>query len=232
MRGKVLAISAASLDRLLAPCRARHCGSRPPSAPTTGDVGGPGCIEADTVAHCGLSMAGEFCRSLTATDVFTQWTETRAVSNRGQHSVCGRLAKIEAALPFPILGVDTDNGGEFLNWHVVDYFRNRPKVVNFTRSRAYHKNDNARVEQKNWTHACGTPPGLPRREAKTRSCPNRVCHRSGFRVGPVAPPKWGVYLYGRHGRLSFDENCNVSDFPARIGSDGTGTALCRLCADV
>ncbi len=51
-----------------------------------------------------------------------------------------------------MLGVDTDNGWEFLNWHVVDYFRNRPKAVNFTRSRAYLKNDNARAEQKNWTH--------------------------------------------------------------------------------
>ena len=112
----------------------------------------PGFIEADTVAHCGESMAGEFCWSLTATDVHTQWTETRAVFNRGQHEVAKRIAEIEAALPFAILGFDTDNGGEFLNWHLVNYFARRPQPVGFTRSRAYRKNDNARVEQKNWTH--------------------------------------------------------------------------------
>ena len=112
----------------------------------------PGFIEADTVAHCGESMAGEFCWSLTATDVHTQWTETRAVFNRGQHAVAKRIAEIEAALPFAILGFDTDNGGEFLNWHLLNYFSCWRHPVRFTRSRAYRKNDNARVEQKNWTH--------------------------------------------------------------------------------
>ena len=97
-------------------------------------------------------MAGEFCWSLTATDVHTQWTETRAVSNRGQYEVAKRIAEIEAALPFAILGFDTDNGGEFLNWHLLHYFTRRRHPVGFTRSRAYRKNDNARVEQKNWTH--------------------------------------------------------------------------------
>ena len=62
------------------------------------------------------------------------------------------IAQIEAALPFPILGFDTDNGGEFLNWHLVDYFGKRRVPIRFTRSHAYRKNDNARVEQKNWTH--------------------------------------------------------------------------------
>jgi hypothetical protein len=116
------------------------------------DVSMPGFIEADTVAHCGESMAGEFCWSLTATDVHTQWTETRAVFNRGQHAVAKRIAEIEAALPFAILGFDTDNGGEFLNWHLLNYFARRRHPVGFTRSRAHRKNDNARVEQKNWTH--------------------------------------------------------------------------------
>jgi hypothetical protein len=116
------------------------------------DVSMPGFIEADTVAHCGESMAGEFCWSVTATDVHSQWTETRAVFNRGQHEVAKRIAQIEAALPFAILGFDTDNGGEFLNWHLLNYFTRRRHPVGFTRSRAYRKNDNARVEQKNWTH--------------------------------------------------------------------------------
>src|SRR5437773_2372745 len=75
-----------------------------------------------------------------------------AVPNRGQAAVAERIAQIEAALPFPILGFDTDNGGEFLNWHLVDYFGKRRVPIHFTPSRAYRKNDNARVEQKNWTH--------------------------------------------------------------------------------
>lgn len=86
------------------------------------------------------------------TDVHTQWTETRAIWNRGQYAVQQRIAEIEATLPFAILGFDCDNGGEFINWHLNDYFRLRKTAVAFTRSRAYRKNDNARVEQKNWTH--------------------------------------------------------------------------------
>jgi hypothetical protein len=165
LKKKVLAISAATIDRLLAPCRIAlgsrgRCGTRPgtllrsqiPIRTEHWEVSGPGFIEADTVAHCGESMAGEFCWSITATDVHTQWTETRAVANRGQAAVAERIAQIEAALPFAILGFDTDNGGEFLNWHLVDYFGKRPAPVGFTRSRAYRKNDNARVEQKNYSH--------------------------------------------------------------------------------
>ena len=165
LRSRVLKASAATLDRLLAPCRVSlgsrgRCGTRPgtllrsqiPIRTEHWDVSGPGFIEADTVAHCGESMAGEFCWSITATDVHTQWTETRAVPNRSQATVGARIAQIEASLPFPILGFDTDNGGEFLNWHLLAYFGKRNKPVHFTRSRAYRKNDNARVEQKNWTH--------------------------------------------------------------------------------
>ena len=69
-----------------------------------------------------------------------------------KYEVAKRIAEIEAALPFAILGFDTDNAGEFLNWHLVNYFARRRSPVGFTRSRAYRKNDNARVEQKNWTH--------------------------------------------------------------------------------
>lgn len=165
LRRRLLRASAATIDRLLAPCRASvggrgRCGTRPgtllrsqiPVRTEHWDVDGPGFIEADTVAHCGESVAGEFCWSLTMTDVHTQWTQTRAVSNRGQVAVQERIAEVEALLPFPILGFDTDNGGEFLNWHLADYFLKRRVPVGFTRSRPYRKNDNARVEQKNWTH--------------------------------------------------------------------------------
>lgn len=164
-RQKLLKISAATIDRLLKPCRVSlgsrgRCGTRPgtllrqqiPIRTEHWDVSGPGWIEADTVAHCGESMAGDFCWSVTLTDVHTQWTETRAIWNRGQHAVQQRIAEVEKALPFAILGFDSDNGGEFINWHLNNYFQLRPKAVAFTRSRAYRKNDNARVEQKNWTH--------------------------------------------------------------------------------
>jgi hypothetical protein len=165
LRGRLLQMSAATMDRLLAPCRASlgsrgRCGTRPgtllrkqiPIRTEHWEVSGPGWLEADTVAHCGESMAGDFCWSVTLTDVHTQWTETRAVWNKGQYGVQQRIVEVEAALPFAILGFDSDNGGEFINWHLADYFRLRQEAVAFTRSRAYRKNDNARVEQKNWTH--------------------------------------------------------------------------------
>lgn len=164
VRQRVLKASAATIDRLLAPSRFRYgksrCATRPgsllrsqiPVRTEHWDVEGPGFMEADTVAHCGGSLSGEHCWSLTVTDVHTQWTETRATPNRGQETVRCKIADIEGSLPFAILGFDTDNGGEFLNWHLVDYFQKREKPVAFTRSRAYRKNDNARVEQKNRTH--------------------------------------------------------------------------------
>ena len=164
-RQRLLQVSPATIDRLLRSCRVSlgsrgRCGTRPgtllrqqiPIRTEHWDVSGPGWLEADTVAHCGESMAGDFCWSVTLTDVHTQWTETRAIWNRGQHAVQQRIAEIEKALPFAILGFDSDNGGEFINWHLHNYFQLRTKAVAFTRSRAYRKNDNARVEQKNWTH--------------------------------------------------------------------------------
>lgn len=165
VRDKLLRVSPAAIDRLLQPCRVAtghrgRCGTRPgtllrkeiPIRTEHWDVKGPGWVEADTVAHCGESMEGDFCWSVTLTDVHTQWTETRAIWNKGQHAVRQRIAEIEAGLAFPLLGFDSDNGSEFLNWHLADYFLKRPKPVSFTRSRPYRKNDNARVEQKNWTH--------------------------------------------------------------------------------
>ena len=113
----------------------------------------PGWLEADTVAHCGSSPAGDFIWSVTYTDIFSQWTESRAVWNKGAAGVVTRTREVEAALPFALLGFDSDNGGEFLNYHLWRYFSERAAPVSFTRSRPDHKNDNAHVEQKNWSHA-------------------------------------------------------------------------------
>jgi len=112
----------------------------------------PGFIEADTVAHCGTSLAGEFVNTLTMTDVFTGWTENRAMFKKESRTVMGAIKSIEKSLPFKIKGFASDNGNEFLNHDLHSYFFDRKNKVNFVRRRPYKKNDNARVEQKNWTH--------------------------------------------------------------------------------
>lgn len=165
IKTKLLSVSPATLDRLLKPFRARfpkgRCSTKPgtllknqiPFRTASWDVTQPGFFEADTVAHCGNSMAGDFAFSLTFTDIFSGWTENRAVWGRGSQGVLREIVDIENRLAFPILGFDCDNGSEFLNYHLVNYFTDRPKgPVIFTRSRPYRKNDNAVVEQKNWTH--------------------------------------------------------------------------------
>ncbi len=117
------------------------------------DVTQPGFLEADTVAHGGDSTSGDFVWSITLTDILTGWTEIRATWNKGAEGVLEQIKNIEKMLPFSLKGFDCDNGSEFLNWHLLCYFsENRKSAVQFTRSRPYKKNDNAHVEQKNWTH--------------------------------------------------------------------------------
>jgi hypothetical protein len=112
----------------------------------------PGYLEADTVAHCGTSLLGTFAYTIDLVDIATGWTEQRAVWGKGETMVLEQIHEVEECLPFPILGFDSDNGGEFLNYHLFRHFTERKQPVAFTRSRAYHKDDNAHIEQKNWTH--------------------------------------------------------------------------------
>lgn len=112
----------------------------------------PGFIEADTVAHCGTSLAGEFINTLTMTDLCSSWTENRAVWKKEAKTIMNAICSIEEALPFNVLGFATDNGNEFLNHDLHSYFFDRKNRVEFVRRRPYKKNDNAHVEQKNWTH--------------------------------------------------------------------------------
>jgi len=155
----------ATIDRLLKPVRVAHgrkglSGTRPgsllknqiPIRTHFWDVSQPGFMEADTVAHCGNSLAGDFVWSLTMTDILTTWTENRATWSKGAQGVLVQIQDIETRLPFALLGFDRDNGSEFLNYHLVRYFTDHPSVTSFTRSRPYKKNDNAHVEQKNWSH--------------------------------------------------------------------------------
>ena len=162
LRRTLLAASARTLDRLLCPLRSkagRQGGTRPgsllrESIPIRGtwDEEGPGWLEVDTVALCGGALDDRHLWMLDAVDIRTDWTEQRALENRGQHCTLAQMRDLEKSLPFALRGVDSDNGGEFLNHHLVEYLQMRPRPVLFTRARAYHKNDNAHVEQRNWTH--------------------------------------------------------------------------------
>ncbi len=166
VRQKLLSISPATIDRLLKKVRARYPGKglsgtrhgpvalkrRIPIRTDNWDIHQPGFLEADTVAHCGDSLSGDFVWSLTLTDIFTQWTENRAVWNKGAAEVLQQVQEVEQGLPFALLGFDVDNGSEFLTWHLWRHFLDRPAPVDLRRSRPYKKNDQAYVEQKNWTH--------------------------------------------------------------------------------
>ncbi len=162
---KLLSISAATIDRILKPFRARYgkCGlatTKPgsiikkhiPVKTNQWDETVPGFLEADTVAPCGNSTAGQFLYTVNCVDIATGWTEQRAVWGKGWQGVMQAIENIELNLPFAIKGFDCDNGSEFLNWHLVRHLTERKRPVQFTRARAYHKNDNAHIENKNWTH--------------------------------------------------------------------------------
>jgi hypothetical protein len=162
---KLNSISPATIDRLLDPVRARNTKhGRSTTKPGTllrkqipiktnqWDESRPGFIEADTVAHCGNTLLGMFAYTVDFVDIATGWTEQRAVWGKGETGVMEQIKDVEAMLPFSILGFDSDNGSEFLNHHIFKYFLDRKYPVQFTRSRAYHKDDNSHIEQKNWTH--------------------------------------------------------------------------------
>lgn len=116
------------------------------------DESKPGFIEADTVAHCGSSVSGQFVYTLNVVDIASGWTEQRALWGKAKMGVFEALKSIRKALPFKVLGFDCDNGGELLNYMLLEYFTNKKNPVQYTRSREYKKNDNAHIEEKNWTH--------------------------------------------------------------------------------
>jgi len=160
---RLLALSPATADRLLQAERQRSkphgLGTTKPGTLTKDaipirtfadwDDVPPGFTEVDLVAHCAESAKGEYLHSLTVTDVATGWTECIALRNRGQQVVWAGLVRVRARLPFPLLGIDSDNGVEFINEHLLRYCQQ--EHLTFTRSRPYKKNDQAYVEQKNWS---------------------------------------------------------------------------------
>lgn len=114
------------------------------------DVTEPGFTEIDLVSHSGAWASGEFAHTFTVTDIHSTWTEERALLGKGEVGVVAGLEAMRQALPFALRGIDSDNGSEFLNGHLLRYCRRQD--IQFTRGRPYKKNDNAHVEQKNWTH--------------------------------------------------------------------------------
>lgn len=163
VRTKLLRVSAATIDRLLAPDRRRlqvkgSSGTKPGTLLkrqipirtfAQWDETRPGFCEVDLVAHDGGSPYGEFCQTLDLTCVNTGWTEMRALRNKAQRWCFEALLDIRETLPFPLLGLDSDNGGEFINNQLFAYCTEQE--ITFTRSRPYRKNDNCFVEEKNWS---------------------------------------------------------------------------------
>ncbi|MCB0362534.1 MAG: hypothetical protein KDD35_07425, partial [Bdellovibrionales bacterium] len=111
----------------------------------------PGHTQTDTVAHCGTSALGPFISSLTVTDIFTAWTENRAMFTKQGKVVKENFKNIERSLPFALKSINTDSGSEFLNKQMLQ-FTGYGQRIEYTRSRPYKKNDNCYVEQKNFTH--------------------------------------------------------------------------------
>jgi hypothetical protein len=163
VRAHLLQLSPATIDRLLRPYRARG-GRRPFSTTRPGtllkgsipirtfadwDEARPGFLEIDLLAHCGESTEGFYLNTLSAVDVATGWVECQAVWGKGQERVGGAIHHLSQRLPFPLLGLDSDNGSEFINQHLYGYCQR--EGIAFTRSRPYNKNDSAYIEQKNWS---------------------------------------------------------------------------------
>jgi len=161
----LLAISASTIDRILKPLRPRYkkrglATTKPgtllrkqiPIKTKQWDESMPGFLETDLVAHCGTAIEGQYANTVDTVDIATGWSEQRAVWGKGEAGVIEQIKDIEASLPFTMLGFDSDNGKEFLNHQLMRHFLNRKFPIQFTRSRAYHKDDNAHIEQKNYTH--------------------------------------------------------------------------------
>ncbi len=160
---ELLAISPRQMDRVLAEhkyrLRKRIYGRTKPGAllkhhipirTDNWDITRPGFVELDLVSHSGNSADGEFIYSLNLTDIYSGWTETRALMGKGQRGVVQALDELVKALPFTLCAIDCDNGTEFINRQLIAFCKKHD--IQFTRGRPYKKDDNAHIEQKNWTH--------------------------------------------------------------------------------
>jgi hypothetical protein len=163
VEARLCRMSPATIDRLLRPWRRlggrhRFSTTKPGSLLKSSipirtfadwQEASPGFLEVDLVAHCGESTEGFYLTTLSAVDVATGWSECIGVWGKGQHRVGAAVHELRQRLPFAMLGLDSDNGSEFINQHLYTYCRR--EGITFTRSRSYKKNDSCHVEQKNWS---------------------------------------------------------------------------------
>jgi len=163
VKAQLLRMSSSTIDRLLKPYHQQTRGrgfstTKPGTLLKTAipirtfsewDEAHPGFLEIDLVAHCGESTEGFYLNTLCAVDVATGWVEVQGVWGKGQERVGSAIHAVRQRLPFPLLGLDSDNGSEFINQHLYAYCQK--EQITFTRSRPYKKNDSAHVEQKNWS---------------------------------------------------------------------------------
>jgi len=162
LKAMLLRMSRSTIDRCLKPARfeQRHGLSTtkpgtllkkaiPIQTYTAWEDERAGFLEIDLVAHCGDTTEGQYLNTLTATDIATGWTDCRALLNKTQQAVSSAIEELRQQLPFALLGLDSDNGSEFINDNLLRYCREHK--ITFTRSRPYRKNDQAHVEQKNWS---------------------------------------------------------------------------------
>lgn len=163
LKFQLLKMSASTIERFLVRGRKRVKGMsltrrnkffryRIPLTNTNDKIVNAGHVAADTVAHCGDNIGGSFAWSVTVTDKLTGWTENRGMPEKTSNAVKKAMESIESGLPFKLKSIQTDCGSEFLNYRMMRYFENRIVPVTMSRSRPYQKNDNAHVEQKNFTH--------------------------------------------------------------------------------
>ena len=163
VREQVSSMSAATIDRLLRPHRhPEHRGPFSTTRPCTllkatisirtfteWNEHQPGLLEIDLMTHCGDNTECQYLKTLSAVDIATGWVACRGVLGKGQQRVGGTIHQIGQNLPFPLLGLDSDNGSEFINHHLYAYCQK--KGITFTWARPYRRNDNAHIEQKNWS---------------------------------------------------------------------------------
>ena len=215
--GELEAMSAATIDRYLAPARRsmqlRGISTTKPSPLLRNSIGlskvgdapatVPGVIEADTVAHCGPTFAGEFARTLTMTDLVTGWTENASIRNNASKWIVQAVADLQGMFPFPLVVFDSDNGSEFINHHVADWLQERD--IAQTRSRPYKKNDQATVESKNnhvvRKHAFYWRYDTPEELALLRELWPLVSMRLNFFTPTKKPIRYATGADGRRKRL-------------------------------
>lgn len=233
-RKGVLQMSPATIDRWLAPQKVAGAKKRlPPRSESaikalveiraqSWDESEPGWTEVDTVAHCGGDMSGSFVWTLTSVDIVSGWSEVRPVWNRGQYTTLQGIEAITAAQPFDLKGIDSDNGGEFLNHHLHRW--TQEKGIKQTRSRPYRKNDQAHVEQKNYTHV------------RQLLGYDRLGHQEFIEPLTILLAKWSLFknLYSvtmeqiskkREGSKEIRRHAKTNRTPAQRLLDGGGNSL-------